>query len=336
RKSTHHPNAWPEILEYGRYNLRMMMKHPINILIALLWTLVSTGAWAQENKAADNCLDYTVTGNTVTFGCASGAGLQLHFSSSSVVRIWFDPSGKFQRNNPSFAVVNEVLEEIGDLHVNDEPASFEIYTGQLRVRLNKSPMQLLIYDKWQRLIFSDYKEQGHVVDGTRVIANKEMRSDEQFNGLGEQSSPPNRRGRAYTMWNSDRPCYSTQEDPLYKSIPFFMSSYNYGIFLDNTYKTEFKFGTESDEHYSFEAPDGAFVYYFIYGKDYKDIQQQYIGLTGKPIMPPKWAFGFAQSRGLYTNGAQALAIAAEFRERRIPIDIIYQDIGWTQWLQDFE
>ena len=35
----------------------------------------------------------------------------------------------------------------------------------------------------------------------------------------------------------DRPCYSAVEDPLYKSIPFFMSSYRYGIFLDNTYKT---------------------------------------------------------------------------------------------------
>lgn len=115
-----------------------------------------------------------------------------------------------------------------------------------------------------------------------------------------------------------------------------MSSYNYGIFLDNTYKTEFKFGTESEDYYSFEAPDGAFVYYFIFGKDYKDIQKQYTTLTGQPIMPPKWALGFAQSRGLYTKESQALEIAAEFRKRKIPIDIIYQDIGWTQNLQDFE
>src|SRR5690606_15482841 len=71
-------------------------------------------------------------------------------------------------------------------------------------------------------------------------------------------------------------------------------------------------------------------------KDYKDIQQQYIALTGKPIMPPKWALGFAQSRGLYTKEDQALEVAAEFRRRKIPLDIIYQDIGWTQYLQDFE
>src|SRR5690606_8551607 len=252
------------------------------------------------------------------------------------VRIWFDPTGELKRSNPSFDVINEELEDVGKISVNDEPSSYEIYTAKLRVRLHKKDMQLLIYDKWQKLIFSDYKDRGHEAEGTRIVAHKVLRSDENIFGLGEKTGPLNRRGRAYKMWNSDRPCYSAQEDPLYKSIPFFMSSYNYGIFLDNTYKTEFKFGTESDEFYSFEAPDGAFIYYFIYGKDYKDIQSQYIALTGKPIMPPKWAFGFAQSRGLYTRQDQALEIAKEFRKRQIPIDIIYQDIGWTQWLQDFE
>ncbi len=198
-------------------------------------------------------------------------------------------------------------------------------------------MQLQIFDKWQKLLFSDYKEIGHVSDSTAKKAYKVLRDDEQFFGLGEKAGPLNRRGREYKMWNSDRPpCYSVNEDPLYKSIPFFMSSYQYGIFLDNTYKTEFKFGTESNEYYSFEAPDGAFVYYFIFGKDYKDILSQYISLTGKPIMPPKWAFGFSQSRGLYTKEAQALEVAAEFRKRQIPCDIIYQDIGWTQYLQNFE
>ncbi|MBD1433517.1 DUF4968 domain-containing protein [Sphingobacterium sp. DN00404] len=298
--------------------------------------LSAFGATAQQEAKSQGCSSYTIDGNVVTFHGDAGAKLQLKFNSSSMVRIWFDPTGELKRSNPSFAVINEGLEDVGEISVNDEPSSYEIYTAKLRVRLHKKDMQLLIYDKWQKLIFSDYQDRGHEVDGTRIVAHKVLRSDENIFGLGEKTGPLNRRGRAYKMWNSDRPCYSAQEDPLYKSIPFFMSSYNYGVFLDNTYKTEFKFGTESDEFYSFEAPDGAFIYYFIYGKDYKDIQAQYIALTGKPIMPPKWAFGFAQSRGLYTREDQALEIATEFRKRQIPIDIIYQDIGWTQWLQDFE
>jgi alpha-glucosidase len=177
---------------------------------------------------------------------------------------------------------------------------------------------------------------GHAADSTVRKAYKVLRNDERFFGLGEKTGTLNRRGHSYKMWNSDRPCYSTSEDPLYKSIPFFMSSYRYGIFLDNTCKTEFRFGTESNDYYSFEAPAGELIYYFIYGKNYKEIQQQYIALTGQPIMPPKWALGFAQCRGLYTQQAQALDIAAEFRKRQIPCDIIYQDIGWTDGLQTFD
>src|SRR5690554_2604639 len=305
-------------------------------LIVLFILFGSFGLSAQQSSKAKEATTYTKDGNRIVFNADDGSKLSLDFLSSSVVKVWFDPDGTFTRDNESFAVVNEELEDTGEINVNDEPSSYEIYTSKLRVRLNKKPMQLQVFDKWQKLLFSDFKEIGHVSDSTAKKAYKMLRPDEQFFGLGEKAGPLNRRGREYKMWNSDRPCYSTTEDPLYKSIPFFMSSYQYGIFLDNTYKTEFKFGTESDEYYSFEAPDGPFVYYFIFGKDYKDILSQYITLTGQPIMPPKWALGFSQSRGLYTKEAQDLEVAAEFREREIPIDIIYQDIGWTQYLQDFE
>lgn len=300
-----------------------------------VWLLVINVILSSATLLAGECISYTKKGNQVIFNSKDGSKLSLTVNSSSVVKVWFDPTGKFTRINESFAVINENLEEIGNIQVNEEPACYEIFTSKLRIRLNKNPMQLQIFDKWQKLIFSDFKEKGHVSDSSAVKAYKVLRNDEQFFGLGEKTGSLNRRGRSYKMWNSDRPCYSITDDPLAKSIPFFISSYRYGIFLDNTYKTEFKFGTESDEYYSFEAPDGAFVYYFISGKDYKDILQQYISLTGKPLMPPKWALGFAQSRGLYTKETQALDIADEFRKRQIPCDIIYQDIGWTQNLQDF-
>lgn len=301
-----------------------------------LFYILIISLFSSKMLFATECTSYTKKGNQVTFNGKDGSKLSLTMNSNSVIKIWFDKSGKLTRTNPSFAVVNEKLENIGDIGVNEESSAYEIFTSKLRIRINKNPMQIQIFDKYQKLIYSDFKDQGHVSDAKGVKARKVLRSDEQFFGLGEKTGTLNRRGKNYKMWNSDRPCYSVTEDPIAKSIPFFMSSYRYGIFLDNTYKTEFKFGTESSDFYSFEAPDGAFVYYFIYGKDYKEIQQQYIALTGQPIMPPKWALGFAQSRGLYTKENQALEVAAEFRKRKIPIDIIYQDIGWTQNLQDFE
>ena len=262
--------------------------------------------------------------------------MAMTLAGESVLKLWYAPKGVFKRGNESFAVVNEKLQEMGVVQVEEQAQAYEIFTNKLRIRVNKSPFQLQIFDKYQKLLLGDHKDLGHVQDSARIAAYKTLRYDEQFFGLGEKTGPLNKRGRAYKMWNSDKPCYSPVEDPLYKSIPFFLSSYRYGIFFDNTYKSEFKFGTESNDYFSFEAPGGEMIYYFIYGNDYKEIIQQYTQLTGKPIMPPKWALGFSQSRGQYTNEALARQMAAEFRKRQIPCDIIYQDIGWVEGLQDFE
>jgi alpha-glucosidase len=161
-----------------------------------------------------------------------------------------------------------------------------------------------------------------------------MKQGERIYGLGEKNGPINRVGGSYKMWNSDKPCYQIHEDPLYKSIPFFMSSEGYGIFFDNTFKTTFNF--EEEEYYSFSTPGGDMIYYFIYGPSFKQIITGFAELTGKPIMPPDWAFGFSQCRGLLTNEMLTRSIAKAYRERQIPCDIIYQDIGWTEYLQDFE
>ena len=282
-----------------------------------------------------NCTSYSQEGRDVTFHLDDNSAVQLQLCSPSVVRVWFSPDGKLQRGNPSFAVINEELEDVGTVRVDEQNACYEIFTPKLRIRVNKAPFSLQIFDKYQKLLFSDYADKGHISDGERKVEYKTLRRDEHFFGLGEKTGKLDRRGESYKMWNSDKPCYSVVEDPLYKSIPFFMSSYRYGIFLDNTYKTEFKFGTESRDYYSFEAPGGEMIYYFIFGKDYKEIMKQYVALTGQPIMPPKWALGFAQCRGLLTTEKLSYEIAEGYRKRGIPCDIIYQDIGWTQYLQDF-
>ena len=309
-----------------------MMQRIFVSLVLVSMSIVAQAQWKTPGKINN----YTVNGNNVVFHGEQNAKVQIGFCSPSVLKIWFAPDGAFARNNESFAVINELLEPVGAINVNDEPQAYEIFTSKLRVRVNKSPFRLQVFDKWQKLLLGDYNEKGLTADTASIASYKQLRSDEQFFGLGEKSGPVNRRGRSYTMWNSDKPCYGPQEDPLYKSIPFFFSNYRYGIFFDNTWKSKFDFGSASSEYFSFGSNGGELIYYFIHGSDYAQIIEQYTALTGKPIMPPNWAFGFSQCRGLYTNEKLARSVAAEFRKRKIPCDIIYQDIGWTEGLQNFK
>ena len=304
--------------------------------LCAVFLAISLVSMAQNWQKPGTCNSYSIEGNTVIFHCSNKAALSIKFCSDAVLKIWYSTDGVFKRDNESFAVINEHISDVTKLNFKDQQLTYEILTPQLKVRVNKNPLQLSVLNRDEKLIFSDYKDLGHVSDSGRKAAYKSLRPNEAIFGLGEKSGPLNRVGHSYKMWNSDKACYGVNEDPLYKSIPFFMSSYQYGIFFDNTYKSEFKFGTESPEFYSFETPGGEFVYYFIYGAEYKNIIQQYTLLTGKPIIPPKWALGFSQCRGNYTNETLARSIAAEFRKRKIPCDIIYQDIGWVNGLQSFD
>ena len=302
--------------------------------IAIVSLLLSLNlAFSQEPVSV---VDYRAQGNSLTFTLSDGAGMRIEFLDSKNLKFWVSPDAKFDATNESFAVVNEDFGQRIEVEVNESPSNFEVFTGDLRLMVHKLPFKVQLFNKYQRLLMGDVDADPYAIDGSSISTSKVLREDEHILGLGEKTGGLDRKGNSYTMWNSDKPCYSETEDPLYKSIPFFMSSYNYGIFFDNTYKTEFDFGKEQSDRYSFSSPDGAFIYYFFHGKDYREIIQSYTHLTGKPIMPPKWALGWSQSRGMLTFEKLSRDIAAEYRERNIPCDIIYQDIGWVEGLQNFK
>ncbi len=306
-----------------------------NLNVFFIFMFLGIQTYSQGTKILV-CDSFSVNKNKVVFNCNDNAKISLEFLDSKNIKFWVSPKGDFKRNNESFAVVNEVFDNSMAITVQDSNSAFEIFTGDLRVRVSKSPFNIQIFDKYQKLIMGDLNQEAYSFQDSYAITKKVLRQDEHFFGLGEKTGSLDRRGKSYVMWNSDKPCYSETEDPLYKSIPFFMSSYNYGIFFDNTYKTTFDFGNTSQDYFSFSTPNGPFIYYFMYGNDYKEIIGSYTKLTGKPIMPPKWALGWSQSRGMLTFEKLTRDIAKEYRERDIPCDIIYQDIGWVEGLQNFK
>lgn len=53
-------------------------------------------------------------------------------------------------------------------------------------------------------------------------------------------------------------------------------------------------------------------------------------LSGRAVMPPKWALGYMQSHRTLEDDAQMLKIVDTFREKRIPLDaVIYLGTGFT-------
>lgn len=70
-------------------------------------------------------------------------------------------------------------------------------------------------------------------------------------------------------------------------------------------------------------------YYFFYGPALNQVIAEYRQMTGAAPLLPRWAYGFWQCRERYASQRQILDTAAEFRTRKIPVDVIVQD--WQYW-----
>src|SRR3970282_1611420 len=58
-------------------------------------------------------------------------------------------------------------------------------------------------------------------------------------------------------------------------------------------------------------------------------------LTGKIELPALWTLGFQQSRFSYTPDTKVMSIADEFRNRKIPCDVIWMDIDYMDQYKVF-
>ncbi len=159
-------------------------------------------------------------------------------------------------------------------------------------------------------------------------------------GLGERTGGLDRRGRAWTFWNTDAydPAYGgwkPDQDPLYQSIPFevHLGSSAFGIFTDVTRHMVIDLGGALDRIEASGAP--GIDQYLIAGPRIADVVDRYTQLTGRPALPPRWALGFHQSRWGYANAAEVEAVAARFRELDIPADALWLDIQHMRGFRSF-
>jgi len=297
------------------------------VLLVCMFVVSTLFSQNHMNNSLGNLkkIDKNKTNQSFTFETTNGTAVVTIFTPNIIrVRIakQFGPG-------ISFAVVGEPIR--GNFDYAENNSEFIISTDSLILQVTKNPVRFTFKTKDGSVICQDDPAFGTSWIGTEVTTYKVLQEGEKFIGLGEKTGDLNRRGSAYVNWNTDNPNYDNNTDPIYASIPFYMGIHhnmNYGIFFDNSYRSIFNFGASSDRFSFFSADDGGMNYYFVYHKNLADIITSYTWLTGRMQMPPIWALGFQQCRWSYTPDSEVLNIARTFREKKIPIDVIYLDIDY--------
>jgi alpha-glucosidase len=232
----------------------------------------------------------------------------------------------------SWAVPGEMRGRSVHVTAKQNADGVDFKTAALAVRIERSPLRLIVSDLAGHVISADAPTRAVSVLDNGFMLRKELTEKEHFFGLGDKTGPLDRRGQAFTLWNTDAYRFQESTDPLYKSIPFFISAGgpagSYGILLDNTWRSWFDFGKQDPQTLAFGASAGPIDYYLIYGPTVHRVVERYTDLTGKPPLVPAWALGFQQSRYSYMSAAEVHDIADRLRAEHIPADVIWLDIDY--------
>jgi len=208
-----------------------------------------------------------------------------------------------------------------------KPASDGFATAQVRVRIANG--RVTVSDLADKVISS---VDPVTVAGTSFTLRKDLPRNEHIFALGDKTGAElDRRGQTYVDWNTDVP-FSSTRDPIYKSIPFFIGvggpGGSYGLLLDNTYRAFFDFGHVDADRITMGAPDGPIDYYLIAGPSVAEVVRRYTDLTGRAPLPPRWSFGYQQSRFGYMTADEVRQVATRLRAEHVPTDAMWLDIDY--------
>jgi alpha-glucosidase len=298
------------------------------LLTAILLLMLTTAANAQQfpDNSLGSLKKLTKGNNTFTFETTNGKARVIIYS-PEIVRIRI-VKATFAED---FSYAVTANPQPVNIKLKEEKGVVQILTDSLQIVVSTDPVRFTFKSASGKMLNQDDPAFGTSWVGEEVTTFKKLQADEKFIGLGEKTGNLDRRGEGYSNWNSDKPGYSVNEDPLYSTFPFYIGIHHrvaYGIFFDNTFRSNFNFGASNNRYSSFGSDAGEMNYYFIGGNSVSRIIENYTFLTGKTPIPPIWALGFQQSRWSYYPDKEVLDLGRTFRDKKIPIDLLYLDIHY--------
>lgn len=189
----------------------------------------------------------------------------------------------------------------------------------------------------------EMKEDSGAVPFGRIDVNEgfrfryQMDEDMIIYGLGESNRGINKRGYLYVGDAADDPDHTEDKVSLYGVHNFLMfdGREQFALFFDYPSTITFDLGYTEYDFCEISLDKADFVLYVITGDSVRDIVKQFRGLIGRSYIPPKFAFGFGQSRWGYKTREDFETVVREYRKNQIPLDMLYLDIDYMDHYKDF-
>jgi len=175
-----------------------------------------------------------------------------------------------------------------------------------------------------------FYSRSEVPDGNTWIREMlKLSVGEYIYGFGEKFTAFCKNGQTVRTWNDDG---GTCTEQSYKSVPFFVSSRSYGVFVDDPGKVTFEVGSENVSRTAFSVKGERLTYYLFGGDTIADVLSVYTDLTGKPGLPPAYSFGLWLSTSFTTSYDEetVTSFIDGMESRGIPLEVFHFDCFWMK------
>ncbi len=259
-----------------------------------------------------------------------GLVMQITALHDDVLRIRASGTGVLPED-ASWAVLAAARSASVSVRQDSDARAVGFRTASLHVSVDRGNGLMTVTDAAANVLQQDTKPM--LFDGNGFRLAETMPADEHYFGLGDKTGAFDHRAGAFRLWNTDSYGWQESTDPLYKSIPFYLTyraGVSLGVLIDNTWPSSFDFGKTVGDTVQYRADGGPANIYILYGPSAKEVLKSYAWLTGPTPLPPLWTLGFQQSRYSYMTQERVLQVAERLRKDKIPSDAVYLDIDYQQ------
>lgn len=286
------------------------------------------------------CVSQTYLGN-YTYYAINGKSIRIYTGSSSVSFTFYQPDilrvdlfpAASSKPDSSFSVIQDTSNAAA-FTLTENDSSLIISSTSIKIICKKNPLRISYFTTNGKSLLAEPLLGGIGFNQNQRFANFILNPDEHFYGTGERGTSLDKRGLAFDSYNEQIGGYTHPLPTMNTNIPFLATSNGFGIFFDNTYFGRFDIGNSDPGKFSYTAYGGELTYYLIAAPNIPEQLEKYTWLTGRQPLPPRWAFGFIQSKYGYRNENDAEAMIQTMRSDKIPCDAIILDLYWFKNMGD--
>ena len=280
------------------------------------------------------------------------ANLEIQFTSNieNCIKVSITHHKGYVDNGPHFEINGGSLKPA--VTITDKDAT--LISGNTKVVVSKETWSVQYYYKDKKLtsggwrstgvIFeSAFKQQARLqtqldqtfwsypADPNRTYIREQFDTSvgEYFYGFGEKFTTFTKNGSTVDIWNADG---GTCSDQSYKSIPFYVSSRGYGVFVNSSDKVSYEVASDTVSKVSITVPGEHLEYFMIGGQNLTEVLKGYTDLTGKPALPPAFSFGLWLTTSFTTTYDEETitSFIDGMAERDIPLQVFHFDCFWMK------